>query len=295
MTKEWMIDMNTLKHNKKRNIGLIYEFLVRTISSSIVEGDEKKSAVALDIIKHHFSPGTEIHDEFRLINSLVKTTVSNSSLATSILSEAKSVARSRDLKQLDQEKTKLCLTIEKKLNDVDFYDRHIEDYKAYATAQTLINEWRKSAIQKNLGSMANYEDEMCKWLVTEKKNSAPVVPEAESPGADRLVMKVMTKKLNEKYGDSLTASQKQLIKSYVFSNKKEDVSIIKTRLLSIKESLTNAVKHYLSENVKNEYVNSKLSSILEMVQAENVDNIDDASLTRFMLYTKLNDELASNE
>jgi hypothetical protein len=287
--------MNTLKHNKKRNIGLIYEFLVRTISNSIVEGDEKKSSTALEVIKRHFGPGTEIHDEFRLINSLVKTTVSNSSLASSILSEAKSVARSRDTKKLEQEKTKLCLTIEKRLHDSDFYDRHIEDYKAYATAQTLINEWRKPVGQKNVGSMANYEDEMCKWLVAEKKNSAPVIPEAESPGADRLVMKIMTKKLNEKYGDSLTASQKQLIKSYVFANKKEDSSIIKARLASIKEALSNSAKNYLTGNVRNDYVNTKLRSILEMVQAENIDNIDDATLTRFMLYTKLNDELASNE
>lgn len=293
--KEWAINMNTLKHNKKRNVGLIYEFLVRTISSSVVEGDEKKSSLGLEIIKRHFSPGTEIHNEFRLINSLVKTTISNPVLATSILSEARSVARSRDVKKLEQEKAKLCLTIEKKLNDTDFYDRHIEDYKAYATAQTLINEWRKPLVEKNIGVVAVYEDEMCKWLISEKKNSTPVIPEAESPGADRLVMKIMTKKLNEKYGDSLTASQKQLMKSYIFANKKEDVGIIKTRLTSIKESLSKSAAAYLSENSKNEYVNSKLRNILEMIQSENMEVVDDATLTRFMLYTKLNDELASNE
>ena len=40
-----------MTHNskKKRNSGLLYEFLVRTISRALVEGNKKKSAHALKI------------------------------------------------------------------------------------------------------------------------------------------------------------------------------------------------------------------------------------------------------
>ena len=69
-------------HNKRRNAGLLYEFLVRTISQALVEGNQKKSSTALKILRRHFKPGTELHKEFRLINALVRSTVSSESVAS---------------------------------------------------------------------------------------------------------------------------------------------------------------------------------------------------------------------
>ena len=39
-------------HNKKRNTGLLYEFLIKTISQSLVDDDKKKSSKALKIVCH---------------------------------------------------------------------------------------------------------------------------------------------------------------------------------------------------------------------------------------------------
>ena len=89
-------------HQKKRNSGLLYEFLVHCISRALVENDQKKSAAALKILRRHFKPGTELYKEFRLINSLIKTTVSSESVASSIVTEAKAAARSHDIKVLDR-------------------------------------------------------------------------------------------------------------------------------------------------------------------------------------------------
>ena len=55
-------------HNKKRNVGLLYEFLVSVISRSLVDGDKKKSAQALKIIRKHFKRRTDgVINEFRKI------------------------------------------------------------------------------------------------------------------------------------------------------------------------------------------------------------------------------------
>ncbi len=89
-------------HNKKRNTGLLYEFLIKTISQALVDDDKKRSSKALKIVKTHFKPGTELYKEFRLVNSIMKTTVSSEAVASSILNEAKSAARSHDLNALDK-------------------------------------------------------------------------------------------------------------------------------------------------------------------------------------------------
>ena len=42
--------MKKRSHNKKRNVGIIYEQLLRTISKSLVEGDTKKANLVKSII-----------------------------------------------------------------------------------------------------------------------------------------------------------------------------------------------------------------------------------------------------
>jgi len=74
--------MRTSKsHNKKRNSILLYEFLVSSISKSLVEDDKRKSSAALKILKRHFKKGTNLYKEFRLLNSLIKTSVTSPQVA----------------------------------------------------------------------------------------------------------------------------------------------------------------------------------------------------------------------
>src|SRR6056297_1342856 len=98
--------MSRKSHNKKRNTGLLYEFLVRRISEALLEGDQKKSNIALKVIKKHFSKeNSQLYKEFRLINSLMKTTVGSEHTAASIIKEAKRAAKSHNNKSLDREKS----------------------------------------------------------------------------------------------------------------------------------------------------------------------------------------------
>jgi hypothetical protein len=139
-------------HNKRRNAGLLYEFLIRTISNALVEGDKKKSTTALRLLKKHFKAGTELYREFRLINALVRSTVSSDSVASSILSEAKTAAKSYNLEALDKEKSHLIKNINYYLRDNNFFDQQINEYKAYATAQMLINNWRSEGRDKDIAN-----------------------------------------------------------------------------------------------------------------------------------------------
>lgn len=281
--------MSVKTHNKKRNAGLLYEFLVRMISSALVDGDKKKSSVALKVLKRHFKQGTELYKEFRLINALMKTSVSSEHVASSILSEAKIAARAYDVVALDKEKSVLIKQINHHINDANFYDQHVNEYTMYATVQTLLNDWRSN--DKDLMRVAEFEDKLMKRLTAEKVITEDQHMIDETPGTARLLMKVMTQRLNEKYSQSLSDSQKSLLKAYVFSTATADVGIIEKRLADIREAVLKNINEYSSTNASNEFLLEKLSSTKEKILSENIHSVDDDLVTRFMLYTKLNSEL----
>jgi len=284
--------MTANKHNKRRNSLLIYEFLVRAISKSLIDDDKKKSSSALKILRKHFSPGTELYKEFRLMNALAKTTVSSEHTAASILKEAKAASGSFDAKKLDREKSILIRNINHILNDENFYDQHVNEYRTFATIQVLLNEWKST--DKDLYRVAQYEDQLMKHLVTEKVAPVDTTITDDTSGTARLLMKVMTKKLNEKYSGVLNEHQKSLIKAYAYSTASDDQTSIKMKLQEIKSDLIGLIDGYESE-VQNDYLKNKLSETKTVLLEEALDSIDDSTVTRFMLYAKLNDELASKE
>jgi hypothetical protein len=279
-------------HNKKRNTGLLYEFLIHTISQALVDDDKRKSSRALKIIKSHFKPGTELYKEFRLINSIMKTTVSAESVASSILGEAKVAARSHDVDSLDREKSLLIRSINHQLNDDHFYDQQISEYRTFATVQNLLNSWRlKSA---DLSKMAEYEDQVVRWLVTPKTESNEQITTEGTAGSNRLLMKIMMKKLGEKYDDTLTTEQKSLIKAYAFSAASDDEKTIILKLNEIKGKLLNSIESYVDNKKEEKYLSDKLNEVKTGLLNE-VKKVDDSVVAEYMLYIKLIDELSGGE
>ena len=97
-------EMRMTRHNKKRNPGLLYEFLLRSISRALVEQNDSQAQKAKKLIKNYFSAGTELHREYRLINALVNVSVGSESLSHMILQEARRAAQKFDGKKLRSEK-----------------------------------------------------------------------------------------------------------------------------------------------------------------------------------------------
>lgn len=279
-------------HNKKRNSLLLYEFLVRTISRALIEDDKKRSSQALKILRRHYRPGTNLYKEFRLMNSLVKTTVSSEHVAATILKEARAAAAAIDHRQLDREKSLLIRTINHTINDDVFYDQHVNEYRDYATIQSLINEWRSA--DKDIAKLASYEDHLMKMLTTEKVSGLEHTISEDSTGTSRLLMKVMSKKLNEKYSGVLSDQQRSLIKAYALSSATSDESTITKKLQEIRQEVMPLIESAISSE-SSEYVRSKLTEARDLLSAESCSTVDDNVVTRFMLYSRLQTELESKE
>lgn len=281
---------------KKRNAGLLYEFLVRTVSQSVVEGDTEKSARALKLLRKHFKPGSELYREFRLINALVRTTVSSESIAARILAEAREACRDYDVSALDNQKQALIRDVVGTLRDKDFFDQQVDEYRAYATAQVLLNEWRKiGPKQQTPDTVIQFEDALIRWLTCSRPEPTVNLMNNESSGTNRLLMKVMMNRLNEKYGSTLIGEQKALIKAYAFSSVKDHPDTLKSKLNEIKKDVLEAIDQYVASHGDQKVILDRLTEARDRILKETVDKVDDDTVSRFMLYVKLGAELKSED
>lgn len=275
------------KHSKRRDAGLMYEFLVRAVSQALVDGNKKRSTRALKILKKAFAPGTELHRELRLINSLMKTTVSNQLTAASIMQEAKRAAQSHDSNKLDREKSLLIREVNHGLNDPNFYDQPIADYRMFATLQTLINDWR--SVEPDLQRLAEYEDKLVEWLTSSKEQHVDPMLSDLTRGEQRLLVRTMVNKLNEKYGDKLNDSQRDVVRSLA-----QGGSSLNVKLESIRSNLVESIETYKVTHPE-AYESQKLNEVAKKLTAENVTQCDDDVVGRFMMYAKLDEELREKE
>ena len=280
--------MKQIKHNKKRNVGLIYELLLRHLSSRIIENDKKGAGVATSILEKHFSKGTELYKEFRLFNALAKSTVSDTHIVASILTEAKDAARRTNLEKLEREKSKLIRDINYKIAEKDFYYQHVENYKDLATIQITINEWRKDS--PDLKTLIEFEKKVGEQLL-KNKEEVDIFEEQnrlKASDSDRLVLKMMTEKINAKYAN-LSSDQREIIKNYVFyscqstDDLKKYLSERKLAVLSLLEDF--------DKRENNQILLEKVESVKEVISSIDVDSINDSSIVKFLTITKLISEL----
>jgi hypothetical protein len=203
-------------------------------------------------------------------------------------------ARTADMNALDREKSLLIRSINYSLRDDNFYEQPIAEYRMYATIQTLLNEWRKPVGTADLSSLAKYEDHLRSWLLSEKKTVESGLID-ESPGTARLLMRVMMKKLNEKYSNVLNDEQRELIKAYAFSTANDDQTTIKRKLEEMRSDLLNSIEEYETNNQDNTFLVKKLNEAKTAIVSESLETVNDSTVSKFMLYSALRHELISSE
>lgn len=285
---------NVWKHSKKKNVGLLYEFLVAKISASLVEGRKDEADSALRLVKKYFRPGTEMYKEWRIISTLASTGISNVSTAGGVMIEAKHQSRSIDASKVARSRDSLSHEMSRRFGDAIF-ETHIPSYRALATAQTLVNDWRTAG---DLGRIALAESFLSSRMVevpAEVNDSGTV---HENAGVGRLVMNAMMKRLNEKYSGVFSPEQRSIVRAYALSVKSNSDDAIKVQLERVRSGLLGRIDEAAAECAtgNNTYMVKQLNEVRSALVAENLaGSVDDSIVSRFLMYVKLAHELEGKE
>ena len=275
------------KHNKKRNVGLVYEMLLQYITENVMDNNHKKAQKAVKIIERRFNKKTELYKEFRLANALANSTVSGTHIAAGILSEAKSAARNLDCEKLKREKSMLIKDINYILDDKSFFHRRVNNFRDLAAIQNALNEW-KLGDKSDLIRMIEHEKRLVDILLEDKKTGDL----SFDSRSDKLVFKLLSEKMNEKYSNNLLSEQKDIIRNYaIYANDSEG---LKYYLTTVKNKTVKVLKEY-KEVTKNKVLLSKISKVIRNVKDLQTENIDDKTIKKYLTLINLKDEILKDD
>jgi|13_taG_2_1085334.scaffolds.fasta_scaffold00007_33 hypothetical protein len=274
-------------HNKKRNIGIIYEQIIQHVCKKAMENNEVDAEQGIGIIKECFRKGTQLNKEYKLFKALAETNGVSGHLANSIIFEAKKACNQMfDSEKLEKEKSSLIKKLNYNFGKGVIFEENIENYKLYATIQTLLNEWRDPK-NASFDLTTKYEIKLHESLTAD--NIKDVKPK-NSIKADRLTFKLMNEIFDKKYKSILNESQNKLL-YYFSSNKEEDLD---NACNSLKNDTQCLLEEYM-ESCNNKILLEKYRSINSQINELSTEQIDKKSLQKYLLLAKLREELLGEE
>ena len=187
--------MSKKSHNKKRNVGIIYEQLVLKLSKAVVENDKKTFRDTKQIIKKYFNKSTELYKEHKLVNSLADFQTTQTAVIPTILEETKKATWRINERKLDREKSKLIRDINETFGK-SFYSTRVSNYRDLATIDLLLQEYKKGSSSDHL-KLLEYSDKVSSILL-KQKNSADV-DAMKTPESNNLVVTLMRENFSKSY------------------------------------------------------------------------------------------------
>lgn len=280
------------KHNKKRNSGLVFEFLVRQMSSDMLDGNAARYAKAVDITRRYFSEGMILSKEKQLHDVLRNTRGVTESRARRVLAEVMRHSRALDSKTLEIKKNNLIKECNYAFGQ-DFFVRHrVPEYRLLGSVQIILDACRsKHTLTENVANL-ELEEAVVRYMTT----SAPApITESKKEEIDSFVCALASKRFREKYGNSLSKRQNSLLEAFVYSSMNGDESSLFEYMNNEKASILKTIREskVIKEIVEDDVMRSKLDEAEKRLVGMGTGNVEEA-VKEIMLYQKLAEELTSN-
>jgi hypothetical protein len=278
--------MKKLKHSKYKNTGILFEMLVRKLTSETLTSNK---SVTIDIIKKYFGRNTELAKELHLYNALLKEQFRSEAQGLDYIRTIKNTYSKLNQSILKRQKYNLVKEISEKFVFSDLAKIHINNYKTLASIYMLF-EYEETENPKQLLECKNAI--LDNGLLVEKKITTvdPVIKTFESqPKEIRLLTyKLLVDKFNDKYS-ILDESQKRLLNKYITNV--NDTTALKEHV----QIVIPQIKKQLSEHAKlitDKATKIKVQKLSEMLcTVENMKSIKESHILSLLRYYDLIKEL----
>jgi hypothetical protein len=260
--------MRKVKHNKIRNTGLLFEFLLRQITSDVLNKDNKGKAV--QIVKQKFNENTELGKELALYNILITKKFKSDSKADYFINEVMKARGDLNNSTLRRERYNLIKEIQSNYNIQKFMSSKVPNYKTYASIFTLFEYNKSLSPDQKTESFFNIVEH-----VTTNDKSIKLSETVQTLPDDEdlriLTYKTLLEKFNQKY-TKLSKDQKNLLREYI--NNVSNTNSLKDTLKEIVKGLKEDLKTH-SKNLQDKVVKIKMSEAIKSI--DKFCGIDDKS------------------
>ena len=278
-----------IKHSKYKNTGILFELLVRQITSDTLSGVESKAS---DILKKYFTK-TELGREYKLYESFFKNVNVSEAKADMVINTIVESAKHLNRSALRRQKYNLVNEIKKHYNIEDFFKTKLPNYKAQASLYSLI-EIYSGEDKLNPNQIIENKTVLLEFLTKstinkqEVKNSILEEFKHQDKDIQVLAYRVLLEKFNDKYA-GLNHNQKLVLKEFI--NSVDSTSKLKefynTKVNEIKTHLTK-----LNKSVTDKAIQIKINEVINILPSlSKIDKASDDNLVNLLQYYQLVEEL----
>jgi len=280
--------MRKVKHNKIRNTGLLFEFLLRQITSDVLNKDNGQ---AVKIVKEKFNENTELGKELALYNVLITKKFKSDTKADYFINEVMKARNDLNNSVLRRERYNLIKEIQSNYNLQKFMSSKVPNYKTYASIYTLFEYNKSLSPDQKTESFFN----IVEHVTTDEKSiklSETVRTLPDDEDLRILTYRTLLEKFNQKY-TKLSKDQKNLLREYI--NNVSNTNSLKDTLKDIVKGLKEDLKKH-SKNLKDEVVKIKMTEALKSINKfcginDKSDVVKDEYVVQTMRYLELLKEL----
>jgi hypothetical protein len=278
------------KHSKVKNTGILFELLVRQITSDTLSGKESK---AVNILKKYFVK-TELGKEYKLYENLSKYKNLTEGKAELVLNSIIDLSKGLNRGTIKRQKFNLVKEILTHYNSDDFFKTKLPNYKAYASLYTLIELYNSPNPNPTqiIENKINLLETITLKDINKQKVTDDVITEFQTYDKDVRILtyKILLDKFNEKYS-TLSSQQKTVLKEFVESvdSTPKLKAFYNQKVEEIKKELM-----LLSNNITEKAIQIKLNEVIKfLVPLSKTSKIGDNEIINILQYYELLNEFKS--
>lgn len=269
--------MKKIKHSKFKNTGMLFELLVRQVTSDIISGNESS---ATTILKKFFNKNSELFKEYLLYKTLSEEKFQTEHKCQMLIEAVLKAKKKLDSKKLREEKYQLIKTLSENFDVESFFQTKVQNYKLLASIYKIFEyneiENPTEITRSKITIIENMVDSSRDVLQEDKTAISE-----ESKDIRLLSYKLLVEKFNTKY-DELSQEQKTVLREYInnVSSTNNLKYFIQNEAVLIKERLSTKLRA-----VKDKALRIKLSEVINLLdEYQDIKSIDENHVTAILRY-----------
>lgn len=266
---------SSIKHNKLRNTGILFELLARQVTADVIEN--KQNGVAVKLMREFFNSKKELGKELMLYRAFFNVQNLSEQKAFQLLRLVTEQRKNLDERALSTEKYLLIKEIKKNFDLKEFFSARIPSYKIYASIYKNFDAavhgmTEISTIEELANSQFTIVEHLAGKVQTKEikeQNELSKIIRSQDEDIRFLSYKILIERFNEKY-KGLDEAQKKLLQEYIYNI--NNTSKLKSYITTESTRLVKEISQR-SSKVADKVVRIKLSEVvlqLKKVQAATV-------------------------